>query len=95
MTQFVEVYAADIITSRKSDPETFAPLGWYGISHEMALMPFDFSSYSPSQKHNDYNAHKPWFVASKRQIHEENNEKKVTFTLSLRAGLMPAPYLRK
>lgn len=82
-TQFVEVYSEGIITSRKSDPEIFAPLGWYGISHEMALMPFDFSGYSPSQKHNDYNAHKPWFVASKRQIHEENNEKKVTFTLSL------------
>lgn len=77
--EFVQVYATGVADRRQATSETFEPSGWYGVAHAMTTMPFDFTGYTPSQKHNDFNAHAPWFVTSQRQVDGD----KVAFTLSL------------
>ena len=78
-SEFSHAYRLGIETHRKSKTSMVPPEGgWYGVSHLLTTLAFDFTGYIPSQKHNDFNAHAPWFVLSQKQMIDD----KVHFTLS-------------
>lgn len=67
-SEFSDTYASGIAKYRQLQEGMTPPhAGWYNVSHQVTTLPFDFTGYTPSQKHNDSNAHAPWFVVSQRQ----------------------------
>lgn len=77
--EFSNAYASGVAKYRQLQEGMTPPHpGWYNVSHQVTGLPFDFTGYTPSQKHNDSNAHAPWFVVS----HRQSTNKGVHFTLS-------------
>jgi chloramphenicol O-acetyltransferase len=78
--EFIAAYESGVSEYRHSKIAQVVPhVAWYGLSHQMTVMPFDFTGYTPSQKPDDYNAHSPWFVVSQRRSKADE----IVFSLSL------------
>jgi chloramphenicol O-acetyltransferase len=90
--EFSTRYASEVAERRRSRVSIEPPYpSWYNISHQITTMPFDFTGYTPSQKHNNSNAHAPWFVMSQRQITDERIHFTLSCTLS-HASCLPSEF---
>jgi chloramphenicol O-acetyltransferase len=86
--EFVRAYKTGIDEQRQTTTPTFASdLSWYAIPHQFTSMPFYFTGYTPSQKHDDNNAHAPWVVASARKTEGERTMMTLSYTLSHASSL--------
>ncbi len=86
--EFVKAYREKISEHRATKQHIMPEcISWYGVAHMVTNMPFNFSSYLPSQKENDYYAHAPWFVGSRRIEKSDGLYTTLSCTFSHASGL--------
>lgn len=88
--QFIATYDNQVSHVRKTETGTkITSDAWFVLAHQITSMPFFFSSYIPSFKRPEHDAHSPWFVFSKRQIEDGKTQFQLSCTVS-HASCSPA-----
>lgn len=88
--EFVTAFNKNISEVRESGIGTdIISDAWFVLAHQITSMPFFFSSYTPSFKRPEHDAHSPWFVFSKRNIEHGKTRFNLSCTIS-HASCSPA-----